>query len=453
MSPNFSNRHIAVLGFGVEGKDATDFLLKRGARVHVFDQRERAAFSNHEIAQREKTGAVFSFGPFPSLQHFDLIVRSPGIRPDVPPLQQARSRGVPITSVTNMFFELCPGTIVGVTGTKGKGTTASLLYHMLKADGQDAYLGGNIGRPMLALLDKLNASSIVVLELSSFQLMDATASPQIAIVLMVTKEHLDYHAHEEEYVTAKSSLVRFQRADDYLIVNSDYDNAKKIAARSKAHRLYVSTQRAVQAGCFVENDEIIVALNGQRTALMKTHEVFLPGRHNLENACAAVMAAKVLSCSDASIVNTLKTFKGLEHRLEFVAEVKGVKYYNDSYSTTPESAIAAIRAFAQPLILILGGSPKGSDFTGLGKVISTASNVKAIIGIGKEWKMIQRTIAANVKLIENKQTMPEIVSAAHQLATAGDVVVLSPACASFDMFKNYQDRGQQFKQQVQALDG
>lgn len=451
MSPNFSNRHIAVLGFGVEGKDVTDFLLKRNARIHVFDEKERAAFAPDVLAEREAAGVTFSFGPFPELNRFDLIVRSPGVKPSLPQLERARHHRVLATSATNIFFELCPAPIIGITGTKGKGTTATLLYEILKADGRDAHLGGNIGTPMLALLDKLNKSSIVVLELSSFQLMDAAASPHIAIVLMVTKEHFDYHAHEKEYITAKSGIVRFQRPDDYLIVNSDYDNTKKIAAQSKARQLFVSTQHVVSEGCFIEHDALTVALAGQRTTLMKIHDVFLPGRHNLENACAAVMAATVLGCHQASIIDTLKTFKGLEHRLEFVREVNGAKYFNDSYSTTPESAIAAIRAFSQPLILILGGSGKSSDFTELGKIISTSKHIKAIIGIGQEWPRIRRAINSNVKMVESKHDMPEIVSAAHQLASAGDVVVLSPACASFDMFKNYQDRGRQFKQRVQAL--
>lgn len=453
MMTNFSGQRVAILGFGVEGRDATDFFLSRGARVTVFDEKDASAFDPRDIDLRKDAGAEFSFGNIAPLTQFDLIIRSPGIRPDSSQLNDARERRVTVTSATNLFFDLCPCPIVGITGTKGKGTTASLLAEMLKTDGKDAHLAGNIGTPMLSLLEKLSPSSVVILELSSFQLMDATKSPHISVVLMVTREHLDYHAGEPEYVSAKSSIVAFQTQDDVCVVNSDYPNSASIASRSKAKKYSISTNQSVEEGCFIQDSKLVLRVGEAQRNLMDAKDVFIPGRHNLENACAAAMTASVLGCSDASIVTTLKTFKGLEHRLEFVRELRGVRYYNDSYSSIPESAIAAMQAFQQPIILILGGSPKGSDFRELGNAIAAAKNIKAIVGIGQEWPRIRAvmTLADRMTIIENQRTMHDIVQAAHELAQPGDIVVLSPACASFDMFKNYKDRGSQFKAQVVSL--
>jgi len=376
-------------------------------------------------------------------------VRSPGININKGYLKSFSGK---ITSPTKLFFDNTPSKIIGVTGTKGKGTTSSLTYEMLKKGGFDAYLGGNIGLPPISFLDTLSTQSIVVLELSSFQLADMQKSPQISVMLMVTSEHLDYHKNTAEYVDAKRNIVRFQTGDDMAILNMDYTATMKSADKTSAQIAWVSRYKEVANGCFVRDNKVILRSGGSETEVIDSAEILLPGAHNLENVCAAVMAAYSAGVSIPDIAFVLRTFKGLEHRLELVREVHGVRYYDDSFSTVPETAIAAISAFTQPEILILGGSSKNSDFTELGKIISSVGNIKAIIGIGIEWPKIKSQIQnPQFAIIEGLTSMKEIVTKAYELAESGDVVLLSPACASFDMFANYKDRGNQFKEQVNLL--
>ena len=451
---DFSGKKVAVLGFGIEGQETVEFLLKHEASVHVFDEKEESTFDASRLKFLRNEGVAFTFGTFSSLENFDLIIRSPGVKPGIRVLHNAADKGIPLTSATNVFFENAKGVTIGITGTKGKGTTAALLYQMLKTAGREVYLGGNIGVPALSFLKKLSDTSISILELSSFQLMDLQLSPHIAIVLMVTQDHLDYHTSRDEYVFAKSGIAKFQSPSDYVISNVDYPASLKIAEFSPGRKLFFSNRNKVPEGCFIENDSVIVKTRKKKEKIMSTAEVLLPGRHNLENICAAVMAAQLLNVPNSIIRDVLKTFPGLEHRLELVREVGGVKYYNDSISTTPESAIAAIQAFSAPEILIVGGSSKGSDFSELGNVISRAKNIKAVIGIGAEWPKIKERIKSKelrIKIVEGLKTMNEIVETAHKLAKPGDVVILSPACASFDMFADYKDRGNQFKKYVNML--
>lgn len=456
MTHDFKNKKIAVLGFGVEGVASAKYLHGKGAVVYVLDKRQKGELDQQFVTPIERLGVQFVVGEnyLSDLSQYDMIVRSPGVKRSMPELVQAEKDGVMITSQTKLFFDLCPAKIIGVTGTKGKGTTSSLIYEMLKADGRDVYLGGNIGFPPFAFLNQLTGQSIVVLELSSFQLQDLGKSPHIAVMLMVTSEHLDYHATVEEYVDAKRNILRYQTQDDFAILNRDYPATNESDIHTDGKIFFVSRERETDNGCFAFGGKIIIRKNGNDQEVIKTEDVFLPGKHNLENVCAAVMAANLAGVGREEIAYVLRSFKGLEHRLELVREIDGVKYYDDSFSTTPETAIAAIEAFDNPEILILGGSSKNSDFSELGKVIRHAKNIKAIIGIGEEWERIKLLISHTtdkILLIEGAVTMDQIVQAASKLAQPGDVVILSPGCASFDMFKNYKDRGEQFKKAVSSL--
>jgi len=456
MISDWQKKKVAILGFGIEGLSTAQFLQKKGADVWILDKRQKENFDQKMVTQAEQFGAQFILGKsyLDNLGDFDIIIRSPGVRRLLPELLEADKLGVTITSQTKIFFDVCPSPIIGVTGTKGKGTTSTLIYEMLKEAGKDVYLGGNIGVPPLTFLDKLQTSSIVVLELSSFQLQDMTKSPHIGVLLMITSEHLDHHETQEEYVDAKRNLLRFQTADDFAIINRDYPASNESDVQTYGKVYYVSRERETDNACFAFQGRVVVRRNGSDDEIIKTSEIALPGRHNLENVCAAVMAARLAEVSTKHIIQVLKTFTGLPHRLELVKEVGGVKYYDDSFSTTPETAIAAIEAFDQPKILVLGGSSKGSDFTNLGKVIRDSESIKAIIGIGDEWQEIKASIGnltSKVLLIEGAESMPQIVKAASKIAKSGDVVLLSPACASFDMFKNYKDRGEQFKKEVLGL--
>jgi len=473
------DKKVAVLGLGVEGVSSVKFLLQRRAKVTVLDRKEEKEIDEEILKKVQNPGLVkLKLGNdyLKDLQTYDLIIRSPGVKIKTKELEEIKEKKE-ITSQTRLFFDLCPCPIIGVTGTKGKGTTCSLIYEMLKKQGKDAYLGGNIGQPPLDFLDKLNTCSIVVLELSSFQLQDLEKNPHIAVVLMITSEHLDYHNDISEYVEAKRNILRFQNASDAAIINKDYPASNESDIHTNAKVFYVSRERECEEGCFVRDGKVIVhrtkqnleqnqsefslvqhavqfssAINDEE--IIHTKDILLPGKHNLENVCAAVMAAKLAGVSTSSIVHVLKTFKGLEHRLELVAEVKGVKYYDDSFSTTPETAIAAIEAFKNPKIIILGGSGKGSDFSELGKIISESDSIKAIIGVGPEWHRIKKELRIKnyeARIIEGCKNMQEIVQKAAEIAKPGDIVLLSPACASFDMFKNYKDRGDQFKKEVRKL--
>ncbi len=428
-------KKIAVVGGGVEGQSSAKYLKKHGADVTVLDKIQGDNYLQN-------------------LEKYDLIVRSPGVKPSVIQNSINNKQKSKITSQTKLFFDLCPSKIIGVTGTKGKGTTSSLIYEMLKKQSFDAYLGGNIGVPPFEFLDKLSVHSIVVLELSSFQLMDVKKSPHIAVMLMTTSEHLDYHKDLDEYVNAKRNILKFQTSEDYAIFNRDYVVSNESDVHTNAKVFYVSTERNGHEGCSIKDNAVFLTLNGKEEKIIDASEILLPGKHNLENVCAAVLAATLSGVSKENIIFVLKTFKGLEHRLELVAEIKGVKYYDDSFSTTPETAIAAINAFTNPEILILGGSSKNSDFTELGRVVRDSKSIKAIIGIGIEWPRIKSKIRnpkSEIYFIEGADNMEKIVAAASKLAVPGDVVLLTPACASFDMFKNYKDRGEQFKHEVFKL--
>jgi UDP-N-acetylmuramoylalanine--D-glutamate ligase len=440
----FKNKKIAVIGEGVEGASSAKYLKSKGALVTILDKKQGEDYLKN-------------------LSQYDLVVRSPGVKPSEleKVLKNSISDGVgskgkspELTSQTKLFFDLCPCKIIGVTGTKGKGTTSSLIYEMLRKQGFDAYLGGNIGVPPLEFLDKLIKDSIVVLELSSFQLMDLNKSPHIAVMLMVTSEHLDWHSSVEEYIDAKRNILRYQTAEDFAVLNRDYlaSNESDIYTNGKVYA--VSREReSFDDGCFVRDGKVWLRIGGE-APIIGIDEILLPGKHNLENVCAASLAATLAGASMQSIVDVLKTFKGLEHRLELVTAINGVKYYDDSFSTTPETAIAAIESFVNPEILILGGSSKNADFTELGKVISQKENIKAIIGIGVEWTKIKSKIdnlKSKILIVEGADSMEKIVKAVSKLAVSGDVVLLSPACASFDMFKNYKDRGEQFKKEVNKL--
>lgn len=450
-------KKIAILGYGVEGQSVVHWLIAGGWRnLTVFEEKRDRDAIGKPMEFLDEHRLQFVFGPFPLvLSDFDQIIFSPGIRPDIPVLTRARKDKITVNTPTNIFMNLSPCPIVGVTGTKGKGTTSALITEMLKSTGRSTYLGGNIGTPPLDFLAKLTPQSYVVLEMSSFQLFSLTRSPQLSVILMVTSEHLDYHKDIDEYIKAKSGIVRYQNLQDVTVANCDYPNSMEVAALSAADPVLVSTRRELEEGCFVKGQTIVWREDGQEESIIDVGDIFIPGRHNWENAAAAAAAAKKLGIPIININRVLKVFPGLPHRLEFVRTVRGVKYYDDSFSTTPETAIAAIAAFPNPKVLVLGGSVKNSDFRDLGKIVSSTVSVRGIIGIGLEWPRIKKEIKntpSDLKIIEGCKDMSEIISAARQISQPGDVVILTPACASFDMFKNYKDRGDQFKSQVNLLE-
>ncbi len=431
---DLQGKKIALLGLGVNHQYLAEFFKRQRIGFQVFQN-----WSSFD----ELLG---------KLDDFDVVFRTPGLPYLAKPIQQARENGVIIYSQTKLFFDLCPGKIAGITGTKGKGTTASLLSKILEAGNQRAWLGGNIGTDPFAFLDKVQKDDWVVLELSSFQLQDLHHSPTLAVVLKITPEHLDHHHTFAEYVDAKSAIVRFQKKGDFAVLNYDNEVCQKLSQLTSGTVWWNSIVQEVKPGCFVKDQDIYLS---EHKVLMPISEVKLLGRFNLENVTAAATAAIAVGMTDTrAIRKAVSEFSGLPHRLEFVREIRGVQFFNDSFSTTPETAIAAISAFSKPLILIIGGSEKKADYQGLTDAI-IKQKIKAFLAIGVTGSKIAKAASAKGfqgQIIEKKfSDMEEIIIAANQVAKAGDIVLLSPGSASFDLFKNYKDRGEQFRKAVNNL--
>lgn len=453
----YKGKTVAILGLSVEGIDSVRFFHSQGAKVWCCDRRTKEALgSTYTELVPLSAGFQLEKNYLKDLDRFDIVVRTPGMNLRIPELVALQKKGKEITSQVKLFYSLCPAPIIGVTGTKGKGTTATLITKMLEADGKTVWFGGNIGTPILSMIKNIKKSDVVVLELSSFQLEDCEMSPHVAVVLRTTQEHLanqdtlasNYHLTREAYVEAKKSIVRYQKKYDVAILNADDPTSSSFAKETQAQAQYFSrTKKTTDA--YVDNHAVYI--RGEK--ICSASDIKLRGEHNLDNIAAAALAATAVGVSIVAISQAAKSFEGLEHRLEAVRTVDGVLYVNDSFSTVPETAIAAIESFIEPIILIAGGSEKGSDFSELGKVI-TSHSIKVLIAIGR---MTDRIVTAATsagftgKIITGATSMHEIVTTAAREATAGDVVLLSPACASFDMFKNYKERGTLFKHEVSLL--
>lgn len=433
---------VAILGYGDQGRSAFEYWSRGGNQVTICEADSTLNFPE---------GAGTRLGPdhLKDLDGFELIVRSPIVHPR--DIAASNSPGIleKVTSVTNEFLRVSPTKkIIGVTGTKGKGTTSTLIAKLLEAQGQRVHLGGNIGTPPLDMLKAgIQPDDWVVLELANFQLIDLKTSPHIAVCLMVVPEHLDWHADTEEYKQAKTGLFKHQNGDDIAIYFAANEDSKQIASTSPGKKLPYYQK----PGAYVRDDGMIV-IGEQETEVVNKEEVKLLGEHNLQNICAALTAVSEAVGSLDKAEAVLSSFSGLEHRLELVRTLEGVKYYDDSFGTTPETAIVAMQAFKEPKVMILGGSDKGADYSRLADEVMK-SNVKHAVLIGVTGKKIGELLVQRgfTSVTEGLQTMPEIVSAARQAASDGDVVLLSTGSASFGLFKNYKDRGEQFKAAVLAL--
>jgi UDP-N-acetylmuramoylalanine--D-glutamate ligase len=425
---------IAIAGYGVEGQANYDYYAKDPSNeITIFDQ-------NPELVVPEGVTSVLGADAFDTLSGYDLVLRAPAIPP-----YNLKTDGK-IWSGTNEFFAKCPADIIGVTGSKGKGTTASLITSILEAAGRKVWLVGNIGVPALTILDQVQPDDVVVYELSSFQLWDIEKSPTTAVVLFIEPDHLDVHKDMAEYVAAKANIAKFQTADDILIFNAQNQYAASIADTSIAQKVGypgITTTRTKDGYFF----------NGEQK-LCSVDVLQIPGQHNVSNATAAIDAVWKYTQDAVVIEKGLHDFMGLPHRLAFVRTVGDVSYYDDSIATTPASAVAAIAAFQQPKVIIIGGHDKGADYRPLLIALITSMSIRAIVSIGANGATITGMLddhsLPKVHRVESKD-MKEIVAVAASLAQPGDVVILSPAAASFDMFKSYTDRGDQFVAAVNAL--
>lgn len=426
-----------LLGLGVNNRGLAAYLKQKGIDFDVIEK-----WRDHsELTEKVKS--------------YDLVFRSPGLPYNSEPIQAALRKGAAVSSQTKLFFDLCPAKIIGVTGTKGKGTTATLIHNILAAAGLRAYLAGNIGRDPFEFIDELVRDDWVVLELSSFQLQDLHKSPHVAVVLKTTSEHLDHHRNRQEYVEAKINILAHQASGDFAVLNYDQETTRSFVDLTLAQIWWNSTENRVSPGSYAAGGEIFIDGSAGGNSIMKTSEVGLIGSFNLENITAAAAASYLAGATDLrTIKRAIADFKGLPHRLEFVREVAGVKFYNDSFSTIPEAAIAALGAFFGPVVLIAGGSAKGSNFEKLGEAVA-GSKVKALLAVGAEGAAIvkaSRKAGYAGKIYDSGLgDMKKIVSKANEIAALGDIVLLSPAAASFDMFADYKQRGELFKKYVNLL--
>jgi UDP-N-acetylmuramoylalanine--D-glutamate ligase len=448
------NKRVLVVGLGKSGKSAALFLRERGAQVTVSDSRSAEALAG-EIPALLDAGVMVETGGHGLLtfRRQDLIVVSPGVPFDTPELKQVRAFGLPIIGELELASRFLQGQIVAITGSNGKTTTTSLLGKIFAGAGVPTLVGGNIGTPVIDLIAQSTPQTTSVLEVSSFQLETVEQfRPHIAVVLNITQDHLDRHGTFENYAAMKARITAQQTADDFFVLNAEDKPTQMLAARTKAQVFWFSGRRPIKQGAFVHGESIafLPREGAKPEPVMPLAEIPLKGAHNVENVLAAVCAARLGGVSAESIRSSVAGFKAVEHRLEFVATVRGVAFYNDSKATNVDATKKALEAFASGVHLILGGKDKNSDYTELADLLR--ARVKTVYTIGSAAEKIERHLAGVVKIV-SAGTLDAAVRQAAQVAIAGDVVLLAPACASFDQFTGYEHRGRVFKELVKALAG
>ncbi|MBI4466528.1 MAG: UDP-N-acetylmuramoyl-L-alanine--D-glutamate ligase [Acidobacteria bacterium] len=441
-----------VVGLARTGAATARFLAARGARVTVSELRPESTVAADAAALRA-LGVRVSCGGHEEADFLatDLIVLSPGVPLTLPALLRAREKGIEIISELELAWRFLRGTVVAVTGSNGKTTTTALLGKLFAHAGRRVQVGGNIGTPLISLVDTARDDTVNLVEVSSFQLEAITSfRPRVAALLNLTPDHLDRHATMSDYVAAKARLFGYQQKEDFAIFNADDSYASQLAPEVRAQRFWFSRQRRLDVGTFLENGWIVYADAAARERVLTRDDVRLKGEHNLENVLAAVCAARLLAVPAENIRAAVATFEGVEHRLEFVTEINGVSYYNDSKATNVDAALKAIHAFPGGLIVILGGKDKGGDFRPLRDALRQRARHVLLIGAAREKMAAQLADGFPTEMVE---TLGEAVQRAAALAVPGDVVLLAPACASFDQFENYEHRGRVFKEEVQRLAG
>ena len=446
------------------------------ANVVAFDKRDIEKIDNNIIKYLRENNIVGNFGEkyLENLKGFDIVFRSPSCRPDTQELLEEKKRGAIITSEIEMVVKLCPGKVIGITGSDGKTTTTSLIYEILKKANYNCYLGGNIGTPLFDKLPDMKKEDIIVLELSSFQLMDMEVSPNISVITNITPNHLDIHKSYEEYIDSKKNIFKFQTENDILVLNYNDEIVKNFEKEAKGKVVFFSKESKLENGVMLNDDIIKYAENGIRRQLLNVKDVKLRGRHNYENICTAIAATYTLADFDI-IVEAVKEFKGVEHRIEFIKNINGVKWYNDSIGSSPTRTIAGLRAFDEDVVLIAGGYDKHLDYTPLAKPI--LEKVSTLILLGQTAKKIENSVKNEVEKLNGEiyeennhqilkynidnvekiiklymvDSLEKTVEIAYKEATNKDVVLFSPASASFDMFKNFMERGEKFKKLVNDI--
>ncbi len=446
-----------MIGLAREGLALARFLSAHGALVTISDSK-MASDLGPALKQLDGLGIVFSLGAnrVADAVGADLVFASPGVPPNLEAVDAARRAGIPVSSATRLFFQLCPGPIAGVTGSCGKSTTTTLLGLMLAAGGKKVLMGGNLGIPLLERLPEMDQNTWAVLELSSFQLESMEESPNIAVITNLLPDHLDRHPSLEEYSSAKTQIFRHQQSTDYVLLNYDDQVTRDMAGQAPSQVLFFSVEKDLKQGGFIRDGELVVSLDGiKRRAVCHASEVRLLGRHNLYNVLAASLAAALCGVEPRFAGQVARSFQGLPHRLELVRQVNGVSYYNDSIATTPDRAVAAINSFNRPIILISGGRDKQLPLAPLARAVR--QRCKAVVLYGEGGGLLQNVLSQQPQdgkdgpVVHRTHAFHEAMERASSLAKAGDVVLLSPGFTSFDQFSSYEERGKRFRELVEHL--
>jgi len=451
---DLSNKRVLVVGLGKSGVASALFLKSRGARVTVSDSKPEAELRDEILLLLEHGITVETGGHGDrTFREQDLIVVSPGVPTDAPQLVQARNMGEPVIGELELAAQFLAGQIIAITGANGKTTTTSLTGEIVAAGKFPTLVGGNIGTPAISFVDQSGPATRIVLEVSSFQLETIVEfRPRIAVILNITPDHLDRHKTFANYVNAKARVFENQRLDDFTVLNADDLTTAGLSERTHAQLFWFSRKKEIEKGAFVRGAHIYFRDGHSEHEIMPLAEVALKGAHNLENVLAGVSAGMLVGCRPEQIRHAVQNFKAVEHRLEFVAQVAGVDYYNDSKATNVDATIKALEAFPADipphLHLILGGKDKGSDYTVLNELLR--QRVKRVYTIGAAAAKIESQIQGATE-VERAETLENAVRRASELAMSGDVVVLAPACASFDQFQSYEHRGRVFKEIVHSL--
>jgi UDP-N-acetylmuramoylalanine--D-glutamate ligase len=446
---NLKGMRVLVIGLARTGIAASLFCIERGATVTATDSRTASELGD-SLTKLRSAGIRLELSGHPEeiLHGQQLIIPSPGVPANVPLLLRARALKIPVWSEIELAYRFLNGKLIGITGSNGKTTTTTLVDHILRHAGFPTKLAGNIGTPLIAQVGDTTDSTITVAELSSFQLeLIETFRPDISVLLNLTPDHLDRHKTLAAYAAAKARIFANQTKDDFAVLNAD-DSASAAFAPSRSRVLWFSRKKTIVPGAYVRDDRIVFAHHGEEELVLAVNQIPLPGAHNLENVLAAVVATRLAGVRSAQIEAGIKSFSGVEHRIEFVAEINGVRYYNDSKATNVDATLKALEAFPGRIIVILGGKDKDSDYTQLRSTLQEKAILALLIGAAAE--KIEHQIDGSVA-INRVGTIEHAVEAAAQAAHAGDIVLLAPACASFDQFQNYEHRGRVFKDLVRQL--
>lgn len=452
---NIKNKKVAIIGLGVSHRPLIEHLYKLGARITVFDNREQEKIDKDiwDKVLELNIKAYIGEDYLSNLKGFNFIFRSPSCRPDLPEIVQEVNRGAILTSEIEMVLKLAPCKIVGITGSDGKTTTTSLIYEILKTK-YKCFLGGNIGTPLFTKISEMKPEDIVVLELSSFQLMNMDLSTDIAVVTNISPNHLNVHKDYQEYIDSKANIFKHQKENGILVINYDNDITKNFTKHANGNVVYFSRLEKLPNGVIYDEEVVKICDNDLRRHVLNKKDVKIRGIHNIENICAAIAATKDL-VSPEEQKEAIMEFTGVEHRLEFVRELDGVKWYNDSIASSPNRTIAGLNSYNERIVLIAGGRDKHLDYKPIAKPI--IDNVDTLIVMGETAEKIKNAVTRELEK-QNKNlniikvaNVEEAVKTAKENAKPNQIVLFSPASTSFDMFKNFEERGKKFKEEVNKL--